>query len=80
MINPSFQELEKISKSRYEIAMMAAKRAKQIISGDKPLVKGQGSKPVTIALSEIMSDKVSKLDPNKLSEEVEIKDTEGEEK
>lgn len=62
MINPSFQELEKVSKSRYEIAMMAAKRAKQIIGGDKPLVKGKGSKPVTIALSEIMADKVEKLD------------------
>lgn len=80
MINPSFQELEKISKSRYEIAMMAAKRAKQIVSGDKPLVKGKGSKPVTIALSEIMSDTVTKIDPNKVSEKIEINDAEGEEK
>lgn len=62
MINPSFRELEDISKSRYKIAMMAAKRAKEIIDGDKPMVKGTGVKPVTIAINEIMAGKVEKDD------------------
>ncbi len=60
MINPSFRELEKISKSRYEIAMMAAKRAKEIVEGSEPLVKGEGVKPVTMAINEIMDGKVTK--------------------
>lgn len=60
MKNPSFKKLEEISPSRYEIAMMTAKRAKEIIAGEKPLVKGKGKKPVTIALSEIMEHKVYK--------------------
>lgn len=62
MINPSFRELEEISKSRYKIAMMAAKRAKEIVDGDEPLVKGKGVKPVTIAINEIMAGKVEKDD------------------
>ncbi|NLW53186.1 MAG: DNA-directed RNA polymerase subunit omega [Tissierellia bacterium] len=62
MINPSFRELEEISKSRYRIAMMAAKRAKEIVDGDKPLVKGTGVKPVTIAINEIMAGKVERED------------------
>lgn len=62
MINPSFRELEEISKSRYKIAMMVAKRAKEIIDGDEPLVKGTGVKPVTIAINEIMAGKVEKDD------------------
>lgn len=62
MINPSFRELEEISKSRYKIAMMAAKRAKEIVDGDQPMVKGKGVKPVTIALEEIMAGKVEKDD------------------
>lgn len=56
MINPSFQDLEKVNKSRYDIAMMTAKRAKQLIEGDKPKVKTKAAKPVTIALTEIMSE------------------------
>lgn len=62
MINPSFRELEEISKSRYRIAMMAAKRAKEIIDGDEPMVKGTGVKPVTIAINEIMAGKVERED------------------
>lgn len=69
MKNPSFKELSKISSSRYEIAMMTAKRAKQIIDGDKPLVKHKGEKPVTVALNEILEGKIVK-DNNK-GEEIE---------
>lgn len=54
MLNPSFQELEEISKSRYDIAMLTAKRAKELIGGDKPKIKTKAHKPVTIALTEIM--------------------------
>lgn len=62
MLNPSFKKLSEISDSRYEIAIMTAKRAKQLIAGDKPLVKNKGYKPVTIALSEIVEGKIVKED------------------
>ncbi|MFM1514937.1 DNA-directed RNA polymerase subunit omega [Helcococcus ovis] len=62
MINPSFRELEKVSKSRYDIAMMTAKRAKELIAGDKPKVKTKAAKPVTVALTEIMEGKIESED------------------
>lgn len=59
MINPSFRELSQISSSRYEIVMMAAKRARKLVDGSKPLVKADGAtKPVTLAIQEIMAGKV----------------------
>lgn len=69
MKNPSFRQLEEISQSRYEITMMTAKRAKQIIDGDKPLVRSKAKKPVTIALSEIMENKVVKVENPENNEE-----------
>lgn len=62
MINPSFKKLEEISDSRYDIAMMTAKRAKEIIAGDKPKSKTGAHKPVTIALSEILEEVESEQD------------------
>lgn len=58
MINPSFKELEKVSNSRYAICVMASKRARKIINGSEPLVKTKDKNPVTIAIEEIMEDKV----------------------
>ena len=37
MINPSFKELEHVSKSRYEIVMMAAKK-RMIVDHSQPLI------------------------------------------
>lgn len=58
MINPSFKELEKISKSRYSIVIMASKRARRIVDGSKPLCDTAACKPVTIAIDEIMNGKL----------------------
>lgn len=60
MINPSFKELSEISKSRYEICMMASKRARRIVDGSKFLGEKKQFKPVTCALEEIMERKVVK--------------------
>ncbi|MDY6064783.1 MAG: DNA-directed RNA polymerase subunit omega [Finegoldia sp.] len=60
MLNPSFKELSKVNQSRYAISIMTSKRAREIIDGKEPLVdlkKVDASKPVTIALSEIMAGK-----------------------
>ena len=69
MINPSFRELEKISPSRYEIAILTAKRAKQLIDGEKTLVSTKRKSPVTKALDEIMEGKVVKSTKNTSTKE-----------
>ncbi len=62
MNNPSFKELSEISSSRYEICMMASKRARRIVNGSDLLTKDKEDKPVTQALHEIMEGKVKKND------------------
>ncbi len=46
----------------FELAVLAAKRAKKIVSGEKPLIKKEGKKekPVVISLREIASSLVEK--------------------
>lgn len=44
--------------SRYTVIVAAAKRARQLIEGAKPLVEPTSVKPVTIALEEISEGKV----------------------
>lgn len=71
MIHPSYNELiETMNEanidgenpeinSRYSIVMAAAKRARQIIAGEEPLVsKAPTNKPLTIAVEEIRRGKV----------------------
>ena len=74
MIHPSYTELmevvneeniedgeQPVVKSRYSIVMATAKRARQIIAGDEPLVNGDGKKPVSIAVEELYEKKVTVL-------------------
>ena len=58
MINPSFEELEKIHVSRYAIVVMASKRSRRIVDGSKPPIQTKNKKPVSIAIEEIMEGKV----------------------
>jgi DNA-directed RNA polymerase subunit omega len=55
MINPSIVDLLKKVDNRYYLIVMAAKRARQLIEGDRPLVEADSTKPVTIAVNEISS-------------------------
>jgi DNA-directed RNA polymerase subunit omega len=48
--------LSKVS-SRFELVILASKRAKQLLKGAKPLVKSN-NREVVIALREIAADKV----------------------
>ena len=47
--------------SRYSIVMATAKRARQIISGDEPLVDEKGKKPLSIAVDELYTGKIKVL-------------------
>ena len=64
MIHPSYKELINrvneneaeegvpVVSSRYSIVMATAKRARQIVSGDEPMIDGE-KKPLSIAVEEI---------------------------
>jgi len=63
MLNPSFNELAKRGDSRYTLVMLTAKRARQIVDGAEPLIDTSSNKPVSIALEEIIEDKITYTRP-----------------
>ena len=68
MLHPSYTELmkvingdseeEKVISSRYSIVLATAKRAREIIAGQEPLVNTASNKPLSIAVDELYSGKV----------------------
>ena len=71
MLHPSYSDLIKVVnsevepreqpvvQSRYSIVIAAAKRARQIIDGEMPLVPVKdGEKPLSIAIDELNSGKI----------------------
>ena len=70
MLHPSYTEIMEvvngdvepgehpIVNSRYSIVMATAKRARQIIGGDEPLVYAKGKKPLSIAVEELSQSKM----------------------
>ena len=73
MLHPSYTDLMKVVNSevepgeapvvnsRYSIVMATAKRARQIIAGDEPLVTAKVDKPLSIAVEELNQDKIKIL-------------------
>lgn len=59
MLNPSNRQiLREEGDSKYTMVMVVAKRARQIVDGSEPLVETKSNKPVTIALEELLQDKI----------------------
>ncbi|MGL5436703.1 MAG: DNA-directed RNA polymerase subunit omega [Lachnospiraceae bacterium] len=58
-----------VVQSRYSIVLAAAKRARQIISGDDPMVPGTGKKPLSMAIEEINECKVKIVSEDDSKEE-----------
>ncbi len=70
MLHPSYTDLMEIVnsdvepgetlvvQSRYSIVLATAKRARQLISGEEPLVAARGVKPLSIAIDELHQSKV----------------------
>lgn len=56
MINPPIVELLGKVDNRYSLIIATAKRARQIIGGDAPLVDANSTKPLTVAINEISDD------------------------
>lgn len=59
MYNPSINELSNIADSRYTLVMLAAKRSRQLVDGAKPLIETNSTKPVSIAIEEIVEGKIT---------------------
>ena len=57
MIYPSLSEITKKADSRYTLVVQVAKRARQLVDGQKPLVTVDSDKPVTIAIHEVKQGK-----------------------
>ena len=70
MLHPSYTDLmeivnsdvepgeQPVVQSRYSIVLATSKRARQLISGDRPLVKNAGQKPLSVAVEELYNSKV----------------------
>ena len=58
MINPSIVELLKKVDNRYSLVIVTAKRARQLIQGDEPLIRVSSFKPLTIAINEVNSGEI----------------------
>lgn len=70
MLHPSYTDLMKVVNSevepgdapvvnsRYSIVMATAKRARQIIAGEEPLVNTKQTKPLSIAIEELDKGKI----------------------
>ena len=73
MLHPSYTDLMKVVNSevepgeapvvnsRYSIVMATAKRARQIIAGEEPLVTAKVDKPLSIAVEELSQGKIKIL-------------------
>lgn len=73
MLHPSYSDLMKVVNSevergeapvvnsRYSIVMATSKRARQIISGDEPLVASNGKNPLSVAVDELNQGKIKIL-------------------
>lgn len=85
MLHPSYSDLMKVVNSevergeapvvnsRYSIVMATSKRARQIISGDEPLVAGgTGKKPLSLAVEELNQGKIKILAEDEVMEEQEV--------
>jgi DNA-directed RNA polymerase subunit omega len=60
--------IEKVG-NRFELVLLATKRARQITRGSTPLVEVENDKPTVIALREIAADKIDPATFNDVVEE-----------
>ncbi|BBB93023.1 MAG TPA: DNA-directed RNA polymerase subunit omega [Methylomusa anaerophila] len=59
MIHPSLDILVGKVDSKYTLVVLAAKRAREIMDGQSPLVESKSNKPVTIALEEVSHGRIT---------------------
>ncbi len=82
MLHPSYTDLMKVVNgdtqegdtpvvnSRYSIVLATAKRARQLIAGEMPMVEAKGRKPLSIAVDELNNGQIRIIsDEESLDEE-----------
>lgn len=85
MLHPSYSDLIEVANSgveagehpvvnsRYSIVIATAKRARQIIAGDEPLVEGaEGKKALSVAVDELYTGKVKILAEDEALDEEDV--------
>ena len=55
---PALNDLISKAENKYSLVLVTAKRAREIVDGDEPLVKIKIDNPVTIATNEIAEDMI----------------------
>lgn len=90
MLHPSYTDLMKavngdmeegdtpVVNSRYSIVLAAAKRARQIIAGEMPLVEGEGRKPLSMAVEELHKGQIKIVSEEETPEEEAVSESEAE--
>ncbi len=80
MLHPSYSDLmrvvnadvepgeTKVVNSRYSIVMATAKRARQLVDGDEPLIDGDAAKPLSLAVEELNQGKIKIIADDELEE------------
>ena len=80
MIHPSYTDLmavvnsevepgeHPVVNSRYSIVLATAKRAREIIAGEEPLVKSDSNKPLSIAVDELYKGKIKIVGDDEVEE------------
>lgn len=81
MLHPSYTDLinvvnsevepgeQPVVQSRYSIVIATAKRARQLIDGEEPLVSSSGKKPLSVAIEELYKSKVKIVGEEEVPEE-----------
>lgn len=81
MLHPSYTDLmnvvnsevepgeQPVVQSRYSIVLATAKRARQIIGGEDPMIPVNGKKPLSIAVEELYKSRVKIVSEEDTSEE-----------
>jgi len=59
MLYPSINEIRQKADSRYTLVILAAKRARDIVSGKPKLTEVEIERPVSIAANEIAEDLIT---------------------
>lgn len=69
MLYPTIKELLDAGDNRYNLVVMASKRARQILDGSEVLVESKSVKAVTQAVEEIAAGKVYMVENEKENQE-----------
>ncbi|MGI6126822.1 MAG: DNA-directed RNA polymerase subunit omega [Planifilum sp.] len=68
MLEPSMDQLMEKVDSKYALVVLAAKRARQLLDGEKPLIDPHSNKYVGVALEEIAADALELPQPFRKAE------------